>query len=79
MRRVKKVPGSKLNAGNLMQGINTWAVSLIRYTGGIINGTKKELKDLDVRTRKILTMNRALNLRDCVARLYVPRSEGGED
>ena len=50
---------------------------MIRYAGGIINWAKKELKNLDTRTRKTLTMNRALNPRDCVARLYVPRAEGG--
>ena len=79
LKRVRKLGKSKLNGRNLIQGINTWAVSLIRYAGGIINWTKKELRDLDTRTRKTLTMNRALNSRDCVARLYVPRAEGVRD
>ena len=63
---------SKLDGGNLIQAINTWAVSLIRYAGGIIEWTKQELKELDRRTRKLLTMNGG-----CVARLYVPRKHGG--
>ena len=53
-------------------------IIIIRYAGGIINWTKKELRNLDTRTRKTLTMNRALNPRDCVASLYVPRAEGGK-
>ena len=35
LRRVRKVAQSKLNGGKL-RGIITWAVSLIRYAGGII-------------------------------------------
>ena len=34
-------------------------------------------KDLDRRTRKLLTMNGGFHPRDCVKRLYVPRKEGG--
>ena len=30
-RRLKKVLRSKLNGGNLVQGVNTWPVSLSRY------------------------------------------------
>ena len=62
---------------NLIQAINTWAVSFIRYAGGIIEWTKQELKELDRRTRKLLTMNGGLHPRDCVARIYVPRKHGG--
>ena len=36
LRRVRKVAQTKLNGGNLIQAINTWAVSFIRYAGGII-------------------------------------------
>ena len=31
IRRLRKVLKSKLNGGNLVCGVNTWAVSLIRY------------------------------------------------
>ena len=77
LRRVRRVAHSKLNGGNLIQAINTWAVSLVRYAGGIIEWTKQELRDLDRRTRKLLTMNGGFHPRDCVARLYVPRKDGG--
>ena len=31
IRSLKKVLKSKLNGGNLVRGVNTWAVSLLRY------------------------------------------------
>ena len=35
-RRLKKVFISKLNGRNLVQGVNTWAVSLLRYSAAFI-------------------------------------------
>ena len=32
IRRLRKVLKSKLNGGNLVRGVNTWAVSLLRYS-----------------------------------------------
>ncbi|XP_068704584.1 uncharacterized protein [Montipora foliosa] len=77
LRCVRKVAQTKLNGGNLMQAINTWAVSFIRYAGGLIEWTKQELKELDRRTTKLLTMNGGLYPRDCIARIYVPRKHSG--
>ena len=42
-RRLRKVLKSKLNGGNLDQGVNTWAVSLLRYSAAIISWRKCEL------------------------------------
>ena len=36
-RRLKKVLKSKLIGGNLVQGVNTWAVSLLRYSETFIS------------------------------------------
>ena len=55
-RRVKLLAQSKLYGGNAIKGINSWAVSVIHYTAGIIDWTAKELKTIDIRTRKIMTM-----------------------
>ena len=52
LRRVRKVAQSKLNGGNLIRAINTWVVSLVRYSGGIVDWKKQELRDVDSRTRK---------------------------
>ena len=42
-RRLRKVLKSELNGGNLDQGVNTWAVSLLRYSAAIISWGKCEL------------------------------------
>jgi len=44
LRRVQRVLQSKLNGGNTISAINTWAVSLVRYTAGITNWRKDELE-----------------------------------
>ena len=57
--------------------INTWAVPLVRYSGPFLKLTRDELKQMDQRTRKLMTMHKALHPRDDVDRLYVPRKERG--
>ena len=77
LRRVKLVAKSRLYAGNLIKGINAWAVSVVRYSAGVLNWTKKELKGMDVRTRKLLTMFGVFHMKSNVDRLYMKRKEGG--
>ena len=77
LRRVKLVARSKLNAGNLIKAVNVWAVSVVRYTAGILDWTKDEVEAMDIRTRKILTMNGAFHARSSVDRLYMKRNVGG--
>ena len=36
IRRLKKVFKSKLNGKNLVHGVNTWAVSLVRYSAAFV-------------------------------------------
>ena len=76
-RRVKKVLKSKLNGGNMISAINTWAVPLIRYSAPFLEWRRDEIKEMDRTTRKIMNMYNALHPRDSVARLYLPRKEGG--
>ena len=77
LRRVKLAAGSKLNAGNLISAVNVWAVSVVRYTAGILEWTDKELKAMDVKTRKILTRNGVFHMQSSVDRLYMKRKVGG--
>ena len=76
-RRTRKLLEIKLSRRNLIKGINTWAVPLVRYSGPFLKWTKDELKQMDQRTRKLMTMHKALHPRDDVDRLYVSRKEGG--
>ena len=76
-RRVKLLLRSKLYGGNVIKGINSWAVSVIRYTAGIIEWTKRELKAIDVKTRKMMTMAGTFHKKGDVDRLYLMRKDGG--
>lgn len=52
-------------------------MSILRYSVAFIDWTKEELKELDRKTRKYLTIFNALHTRDNVARSYPPRKLGG--
>ena len=77
LRRTRKLHETKLSSRNLIKGINTWAVPLVRYSGPFLMWTREERKQREQRTRKLMTMPKALHPRDDVDRLYVPRKEGG--
>ena len=49
----------------------------IRYSAGIVNWTKGELRLMDRKTRKIMTMNGMYHPQSDVDRLYIPRKEDG--
>ena len=50
---------------------------LVRYSGPFLKLTRDKLKQMDQRTRKLMTMHKALNPIDDVDRLYVSRKEEG--
>ena len=79
IRRLRKVLKSKLNGGNLVRGVNTWAVSLLRYSAAFVSWRKSELQAIDRKTRKLFTIYGALHPKSDVDRLYIPRKEGGRD
>ena len=58
--RLRKVLKSKLNDWNLVRGVNTWAVSLLRYSAAFASGRKSELQAIDRKTRKLFTIYGAL-------------------
>ena len=66
-----------LNGRNKIKAVNTWAVSLLRYGGGVIGWTKEELQSMDRKTRKVMTMDKELHPRSDTARIYEPRKRGG--
>ena len=76
-RRLKNILKSKFNAENLTRAINTWAVSIFRYSAGIIDWTKQELQNIDRKTRKVMTVYKALHPKADVDKLYVHRKDGG--
>ena len=42
LRRTRKLPETKLSSKNLIKRINTWAVSLLRYSGPFLKWTREE-------------------------------------
>ena len=62
LRRTRKLLETKLTSRNLIKEINTWAVSLVRYSGRFLKWTRDELKQMDQRTRKLMTLHKALHL-----------------
>ena len=77
IRRIRKVLKSKLNSGNLVHGVKTWAVSLLGYSAAFVCWRKNELQATDRKTRKLFTIYRALHPKSDVHRLYIHRKEGG--
>ena len=77
LRKTRKLLETKLSSRNLIKRINNWVVPLVRYSGPFLKWTREELKQMDQRTRKLMTMHKALHPRDDVDKLYVSRKEGG--
>ena len=77
--RVRQPKSSKLNGGNTIRPINFWSVSLVRYSAGILKWTKDELKVMDRKTRKIMTINRMYHPQSDTDRLYIPRMKGVQE
>ena len=67
LRRTSKLLETKLYNRNFIKGINTWAVSLVRYLETSLKWTWEELQQRDQRTGKLMT-----------ERLYRPIKEGGK-
>lgn len=76
-RRLRLILKSTLNGKNKMTAINTWAVAIFRYGAGILTWRESELKEVDRKTRKYLTMHGAMHPKSDVDRLYVKRCDGG--
>ena len=77
IRRIRKVLKSNLNGGNLVLGVNIWAVSLLRYSAAFCSWRKSELQGIDRKTRKLFTIHRALHPKSDVDTLYILRKERG--
>ena len=75
--RVRKIWKSQLTARNKVIAHNTFAIPVLVPTFGILEWTKEEVDQIDVKTRKILTLNQSFHRNSNVARLYTTRDQGG--
>ena len=69
IRRVKKLLRSQLNEGNVIARMSASGVGIIRYGAEVLDRKKEELKSIDRKTKKLVTMNRSVHLRGSVGRL----------
>ena len=76
IRRLRKALKSRLNGGDLVRGVNTWAVSLLRYLLVFASWRKRELQAIDKNT-KLFTIYGALHPISDVDRLYITIQVGG--
>ena len=67
----------KFNGRSKVTVINAWEVAILRYGAGITQRKDSELKDLDRKSRKTMTMYGALHAKNDVDRLHVKRKEDG--
>ena len=72
-RITRKLLETKQSSRNLIKRIDIWAVPLVRYSGPFLKWTIEELKQMDQRTRQLMT----IHPRNHVDRLCVSRKEGG--
>ena len=76
LRTTRKLLEIKIYSRNLIKGIDTWDISVVRYSVPFLKWIREELKQMDQRTRKRMTMHKAFHLRD--DRLYVSVKERGK-
>ena len=77
VRRVRMIMQTQLNSKNKFTALNSLAIPVITYSFPIINWNADEIRNLDIKTRKLLTINRAHHPKADVERLYLKRCEGG--
>ena len=77
IQRVKKICKSELTTKNKVTAINQFALPIVTYGFGVVDWPQKHLNNLDVKTRKIMTLHKVIYRNQCLNRMYLPRSEGG--
>ena len=74
--RTRKIWSSELNAYNKEIAHSAFAVPVLIPTIGVLDWTIGEIKDIDIRTRKILTLTRNFHPNSDIDRLYKQNSLG---
>ena len=76
-KRVRAILQTQLSGKHKILSINSLAIPVVRYSGGIIQWSQSELAEVDTKTRKLLTCHRGFAKLSDVDRLYVDRKDGG--
>ena len=75
--KLRKLLESQLNSRNLFQAVNECIMPIISYSFGIVHWLESDVKEIDIKIRKMLNMYRVFEIKSDVDRLYLPRRLGG--
>ena len=75
--RIRKIWLSELTDFNKMIAHNSFAIPIFTTTVGILDWTINEINDVDVKTRKVLTMTGSFHPNSDIDKLYISRKSGG--
>ena len=76
-RRVRAILHTELNAKNKLEAINILAIPAVTYSFNVFNWNLEEIRRMDRKIRKLLTLNRMHHPKADVNIMYVPRKERG--
>ena len=76
-KKINLVCKSGLHGKNLMKAINTFAISVLKYSFGFVKWSETDTEELQRNTRTILTKHRYHHPKVAIKRTMVPRREGG--
>ena len=77
LQRLRLILRLKLNGRNKIIAVYAWPVSVMRYVAGILKWNTDELKSLDIRASKFMTMHGALHPKSDIDRVYLSWEMGG--
>ena len=77
LKRVREIWNSELYSRNKVLAHNIFVIPVVSPKFGILDWTKQELENLDIKTGKILTVSGSFHINRDVDRLYCYRKNGG--
>ena len=77
LKRLSLIWKSYFSGPRKVRATNSFCVPLLSYAFRLIPWTKKEISQIDVKNRKLLTAAYSHHPRSAVERIYLPRSAGG--
>ena len=76
-KRIRKIWNSELYANNKTTAQNIFANPVLTPTFGILDWTKEELRAIDIKTRKLLSLSGSFHVNSDTDRLYSNHQVGG--
>ncbi|KAG0442732.1 hypothetical protein DMUE_0047 [Dictyocoela muelleri] len=76
-QRIESLCSTELNAKNLFEAINQFAIPVMNYHIGILNIPEREYENINLEIRKILTKHKIYNPLASPERLYLKRNDLG--